>query len=171
MKHNLSLLCICCIFQQHIHAQTNSSQNLVRCTTGISGSTVEITSTNKTYVIQQSIGQASTIGTFNNNNYTLRQGFIQPNILAKIIDEKSPLNLQVKIYPNPFVEYITLSFKDEIKGDIKVALYDLLGRIIDTKSYLSNQLITVKLNKLPSAEYILKVHANRKQFITKIIKE
>ncbi|PHS06686.1 MAG: hypothetical protein COA88_10120 [Kordia sp.] len=170
MKHNFSLLCICCVFQQHIHAQTNSSQNLVRSTTGISGSTVEVTSTNKTYVIQQSIGQASTIGAFN-NNYTLRQGFIQPNILAKIIDEKLPLNLQVKVYPNPFVEYITLSFKNEIKGDIKVALYDLLGRIIVTKSFLSNQLITVKLNKLPSAEYILKVHANRKQFITKIIKE
>jgi len=171
MKQNLFLLCICCLFQYQIHAQTNSNQNLVRSTTGISGSTVEITLTSKTYVIQQSTGQASTIGTFNNNNYTLRQGFIQPSILAKIINKKSPLNLQVKVYPNPFIEHITLSFKDKIKGDIKATIYDLFGRIIYTKSYLANQLITVKLNNLPSAEYILKVNANRNQFITKIIKE
>jgi hypothetical protein len=57
--------------------------------------------------VQQIIGQSSIIGTFAIGDLNVRQGFIQPNVFAKII-EKIPMNLDVVIYPNPFLESLSL---------------------------------------------------------------
>ena len=169
MKTNL-LLCICFILLQHIQAQTESNQNLVRSTTGVSGSSVKVTQNNKVYVIQHSIGQPSAIGTFNKDNYILRQGFIQPNVLARIKDKNMPSNLQLSLYPNPFQDNISLSFNEEVKGEINIMVFDILGRLVFEKKYIANQNVNVILDKLSSGEYILKAVANQRQFITKILK-
>jgi len=164
------LLCLCIAFQFNAYAQTDSNPNLVRSTTSSSGSSVDINVDNVNYVIQQSIGQASAIGTYSEGAYTLRQGFIQPNVLAKIIDQDVPLNLNASIYPNPFIENITLSFKEEIKGAVEVFLFDMSGREIYTNNFSASNSVTVHLGNLPQASYILKVRANNKQIIKKVIK-
>jgi hypothetical protein len=66
-------------FIQFSQAQNTSGNYLVRATTGVAGSLENVSLNNKQYVVQQSIGQASAIGTFYDNDYILRQGFIQPN--------------------------------------------------------------------------------------------
>ncbi len=152
-----------------LNAQVTSSEKLVRSTTGVSGSSEIIAANNKTYVIQQSIGQASAIGTFNNVDYILRQGFIQPNVLAKIIDKDIPLNLEAIIYPNPFVESVTISFSEQITDKVEVVVFDVLGRVVFSKNYNAEQNLQVQFNNLPVANYILKVTANNKQFIKNII--
>ncbi len=129
LKQLLSLL-IAFLFIQQVNSQNNSSEQLVRSSTGVSGSSEIITNNNKTYVVQQSIGQASAIGTFSNVDYILRQGFIQPNVLAKIIDDTIPLNLEAIIYPNPFVESISISFNEKISDKIEVVVFDVLGRMV-----------------------------------------
>ncbi|MFT5215513.1 MAG: hypothetical protein ACI83H_000629 [Glaciecola sp.] len=155
-----------------LSAQDTSSNNLVRSTTGVSGSSENMTVNNKLYTIQQSIGQSSPIGTFTSDTqYTLRQGFIQPNVLAKIRDVAIPLNLEAVIYPNPFVESITISFSEQITDKVEVAVFDLLGRLVFSKSYLADQKINVQFNNLSVANYILKVTTNNKQFIKKILKK
>jgi hypothetical protein len=121
-------------------------------------------------VVQQSIGQASVIGTFYDSDYTLRQGFIQPNVLVKIIDKSIPLNLAAVIYPNPFTESVTLSFSEKINDTVDVSVFDLLGRLVFSKSYMADQSINVEFNNLSVANYIIKVTANNKQFIKKILK-
>ena len=156
---------------QQGYSQNNDSQLLVRSTVGVSGSSSTVSVDNKTYTIQQSIGQASVIGTFKTNNYTLRQGFIQPNILTKIKDTNIPLNLSAIVFPNPFVENISLSFNENIKGEVIISLYDLLGRMLFTNKYEANKNINIPLKELPVAHYILKVRANNRQFIKKIIKK
>ena len=170
MKQQL-LFAITLFLIQFSQAQNNSSEQLVRSSTGVSGSSEIITNNNKTYVVQQSIGQASAIGTFSYENYTLRQGFIQPNVLAKIIDIAIPLNLDAIIYPNPFVESVTISFSEQITDKVEVAVFDVLGRLVFSKSYLANQKVNVQFNNLSVANYILKVTANNKQFIKKILKK
>jgi hypothetical protein len=156
---------------QLIQAQNTSSTYLVRATSGIAGSSETIVQNNKNYVVQQSIGQASAIGTFSDSNYTLRQGFIQPNVLAKIRDKDIPLSLNAVIYPNPFVESITISFSEQITNKVEVAVFDLLGRLVFSKSYLADQKVIVPFNNLSLAKYILRVTANNKQFIKKIFKK
>jgi len=158
------------IFIQFTEAQNTSSDYLVRATTGVAGSSETISANNKSYIVQQSIGQASAIGTFIAENYTVRQGFIQPNVLAKIIDKSIPLSLEAIIYPNPFVESVTLSFTEQITSKVEVAVFDLLGRLVFSNNYVGEQNLKVQFNNLSVADYILKVTANNKQFIKKILK-
>ena len=144
---------------------------LVRSTTGVSGSSSTVSVNNKNYIIQQSIGQASVIGTFNNSEYTIRQGFIQPNVLAKIINKNISLDLEATFYPNPFVESVTLAFTEKIEGDVEVAVFDMLGRLVFSNSYSAEQNLKVQFHNLSVADYILKVTANNKQFVKNIVKK
>jgi len=158
------------LISSHVKSQNNSSPFLIRSTVGASGSSESIIVDNKTYVVQQSIGQVSVTGTFNNYGYTLRQGFIQPNVLAKIINPNTSIDLVATFYPNPFIENVTLAFTEKIEGDITVAVFDLLGRLVFSKSYPANQNLNMRFNNLSVAGHILKVTANNKQFIKTIIK-
>jgi hypothetical protein len=169
MKQQL-LFAITLFFIQFTQAQTTTSDYLVRATTGVAGSSENISYNNKHYVVQQSIGQASVIGTFYEGDDTFRQGFIQPNVMAKIVDAGIPLNLEAVIYPNPFTESVTLSFSEKINDAIEVSVFDLLGRLVFSKSYAADQNIHVQFNSLSVANYIIKVTANNKQFIKKILK-
>ena len=171
MKQQLllvSALFLVCI--QFTEAQNTTSAYLARATTGAAGSSENVTINNKAYIVQQSIGQASAIGTFYDSDYTLRQGFIQPNVLAKIIDLAIPLSLDAIIYPNPFLESVTISFSEQITDNVEVAVFDVLGRLVFSKSYTANQKVNVQFNNLSAADYILKVTANNKQLIKKILK-
>lgn len=170
MMRMILILCVYIAFQCATYAQAVSNPNLVRSTTSASGSSVEINVDNTNYVIQQSIGQTSTIGTYNASSYILRQGFIQPNVFAKILDKDIPLDLRASVYPNPFIENIILSFSEAITGPVEVYLFDMSGREIYADDFSGNNRITVHLKNLPQANYILKVRANNKQFIKKVIK-
>lgn len=160
--------CFCCLSLQQTIAQ---SSPLIRSSLGISGSSETVRTETNTYTIQQSVGQNSVIGTFNNKNFTLRQGFIQPDVLAKIIDKSIPLSLKATFYPNPFIEIVNISFTEKIESQIVVELYDQVGRLVFSNKYLANQNLKTSLKNLPVANYILKVSANSKQFITTIIKK
>ena len=171
MSKQLRSLLIAFLFIQQVNSQNNSSEQLVRSSTGVSGSSEIITNNNKTYVVQQSIGQASAIGTFSNVDYILRQGFIQPNVLAKIRDIAIPLSLDAVIYPNPFVESISISFTEKVSDKIEVVVFDVLGRVVFSKNYNAEQNLQVQFNNLSVADYIIKVVANNKQFVKNIIKK
>ncbi len=174
MKNTILLfLFILFSLNQQVNAQKNDKY-LVRYTIGVLGSSNNIViSNNDIVIIQQSIGQLSPIGTFTKGNYEIRQGFIQPNILAKIIDENIPLNidLTVSVYPNPFINDLTVSFNNNNESDIIIEVYDVLGRLLYNKKYFWNKSILVQLNNLPSGIYLLKILNNNKQTIRKIIKK
>ena len=167
----LLLTYICFAFCYSINAQTASNKVLARSTVGVAGSSEKLTVQNKTYIIQQSIGQASSIGTHESDDHIIHQGFIQPEIWSAIIDENMPLNLVVTLYPNPFVNTISLAFNEKISGDVTVDLFDLTGKKIFTKSLSANQELQIEANHLPAASYILRVEANHKQFAHHIIKK
>ncbi|MEE9361018.1 MAG: T9SS type A sorting domain-containing protein [Cellulophaga sp.] len=161
---------ICIAFCYAINGQTSSNKILARSTVGVSGTSEKLTVGGKTYVIQQSIGQSSITGTHKTNKHALRQGFIQPSVWNKIITKNVPLNLEVTLYPNPFTNFISLVFNEKISGNVTVALFDLTGRKVFTEVLVANQELHIKTNHLPSASYILRVAANRKQFANHIIK-
>jgi hypothetical protein len=63
------------------------------------------------------------------------------------------LNLEAIVYPNPFVENITIAFTEKITDKIEVHAFDLLGRLVFSKSYLADQKLKVNLPNLANAEY------------------
>jgi hypothetical protein len=158
-------------WSHYAQAQTSSSSYLVRSTTGASGSSVNVGVANKSYLVQQSIGQASVIGTFYNGDYSVRQGFIQPDVMAKIRDVEIALDLEAIIYPNPFVESLTISFDEAITSKVEVVVYDLTGREVYSKNHAASQSVNVQFTDLPVAGYIVRVTANGKQFIKNILKK
>lgn len=171
MKNRTLLTMLLYFFLMQNYAQDASRALLVRSTVGVSGSTEILKSQNVDYVVQQSIGQASVIGTFFIGNLTVRQGFIQPNVWAKIVNKKIPTDLEVVVYPNPFVESISLLFHENVTDKVKVEIYDLVGRLIFANSYAPSQNINVILSNVPVANYILIIQANQKQSIKKILKK
>ncbi|MDG2194876.1 MAG: T9SS type A sorting domain-containing protein [Polaribacter sp.] len=152
-------------------AQTTSNTMLVRSTTSNVGSSEKVTVNNKTYRIQQSVGQGSIIGLASNGKYTLRQGFIQPNVLSKITDKNIPITLQINTYPNPFTEGITVSFTDNVTTDINIVLYDVLGRLLYSKKHSPKQSVHINLEHLAIGNYLLKVQTNQQQIIKNILKK
>jgi hypothetical protein len=155
---------------QFTRAQGAKSNYLVRSTIGLSGASQNIIVNSKIYTIQHSTGQMSAIGTFYNSNYTIRQGFIQPNVLSKIADVLNPIALEVGFYPNPFAESASLVFTEKIIGNVEITIYNMLGSLVFSKAYKADQKVKLDFNNLSLASYILKVTANNKQYIKNIIK-
>jgi hypothetical protein len=63
-----------------------------------------------------------------------------------------------------------LSFKQKITGNIEVAVFDMLGKLIFSGSYLATQNLEIQLDDLSLGSYVLKIIANNRQFIENIIK-
>lgn len=126
----MKIIMIFFVFCSYLQQTIAQSSPLIRSTSGISGSSETIYTGTNTYIIQQSIGQTSAIGTFKSNDYTFRQGFIQPNVMAVIKDKNIPLILKITIYPNPFEKDISLSFNEEIKDEVIITVFDITGRLI-----------------------------------------
>lgn len=153
-----------------VKAQNTQNTFLKRSTLGASGDSKIVVIDNLNYIYQQSINQSSVTGTFNKNQHVLLQGFIQPLVYANIFDAEIPLNLSVRLYPNPFTKNIFLSFKQKITGNIEVAVFDMLGKLIFSGSYLATQNLEIQLDDLSLGSYVLKIIANNRQFIENIIK-
>jgi len=148
-----------------------NSQTLVnvRSVTNSCGASKSIITEGNRYIIQQSIGQSGITGTHKVNNFTLRQGFIQPPI--KSSKRFKAENLIAIAYPNPFSTFVKISFKEEIKDKLIVVLYNLQGTAIYFNIYQAAQEIDLHLPSMVSGIYFLKVQSNNKYYITNLIKE
>uniref|UniRef100_UPI004049807F T9SS type A sorting domain-containing protein n=1 Tax=Fulvivirga sp. TaxID=1931237 RepID=UPI004049807F len=171
MRNSIIYIAIIALLSfNQLTAQSNSPY-LIRSTVGLAGTSELVPVGDKTYIIQQSIGQVSSIGTFNANGYTLRQGFIQPLISVTVVEKELPLVFEANVYPNPFIEDITISFFEEITGEVKVYIYDLRGVTVFKETYFDSNEIQISLWGVSEAPYILKILYNGDQFIRKIIKK
>lgn len=171
MKPQLFLLFISGFIMIQINAQESSSKLLLRSTIGVSGSSEHILLDNKLYLIQQTFGQQSVIGTFKNNNCMILQGFIQPKLISKIMTKGIPLTLSLDVYPNPFTEFISILFHEEITSEIFIEIFNMRGSLVFSRSYPANQNIKIMFGReIIIATYVLKVRINNKQSIRKIIK-
>ena len=169
-KNSFLIFILFILINFSVKAQNTSSPFLMRATLSASGSSETVTFDNLNFIIQQSIDQSSVIGTSKNNGYTLRQGFIQPNVLAKILDTSMPVDLEANFYPNPFTEKVSLAFTQQINGNIEVAVFDMVGKLVFLKKYEAIQNLQLQFDNLSLGAYILKITANNRQLIKNIMK-
>ncbi len=157
---------ICCFLMcfQFMNAQILKKETLTN-----QGSSHFVNANNKSYFIQESIGQASVIRTFNTSNYSLRQGFLQP-ISASQLNGGTTTNLDAVVYPNPFINQINISFNEPIIDVLKVFIYDVLGRIVYQNVYNASQTIQLTVNNISTGNYFLKVNMRSKLLYAKLIK-
>jgi hypothetical protein len=171
MKTNLLLLFILC-FVFSIQAQNSKSYSILRSNLGSSGSSKVVFTSRGKYIISQSIGQASVIGTSYNNGYYLRQGYQQPSNKIKVVNEGFDSNdLFATVYPNPFEQSVSISFEEDIKKDISLLVFDIAGKLVFSKIYEPSKYIQLNLSDISSGSYLLKISSNNKLFNTKLIKK
>ena len=80
------------------------------------------------------------------------------------------INLGITAYPNPTTNYLTLNLGKAELSTLNFQLYDISGKIIESRKIISNS-ETIGTENLPSATYFLKVNNNNNEVKTfKIIK-
>lgn len=115
------------------------------------------------------IGQQSIIGT-TINELSVQHGFQQSN-WGKLIQQKA-ISINTTAYPNPFKDVVIFSFSKSLDNDINIVVFDLLGRLVHSEVLKNqNNSVSIILNNLPSAEYIVKLTSNNYIFSTKILKQ
>lgn len=161
-KTYLLALCLCM-------ATISFSQEIARSTVGVSGGTTVLENGEKSLLVQHSIGQSSVIGTFTSQKHAVRQGFIQPPIEVKqlLIDESS---LNATIYPNPFSSTLQIVFNEVIDESLSILVYDIQGRVVFDKIAPPEKEVSLDLEHLSSASYVLLVNTQNKQFKATILK-
>ncbi len=148
---------------------SSSGQGMMKQTLGIHGSSEFIYANNKSYFLQQSIGQASVINTYNANNHQLRQGFLQP-IKAALINSGFDTTIDVFIYPNPFDETINLEFEEVLIDEIIITLHNIIGQQLYQEKFAPSENLTFQFHNLPIGTYVLRGQMRSQTFAAKLIR-
>lgn len=119
--------------------------------------------------VSWTVGEAVT-ETFISPSNVLTQGFHQTKLTITAIGEVLFPGLEIKVYPNPTPDIITIHFNDYIEG-ARYYLYDLSGKILENKLIHSAD-SEINMDKFASGQYILKLTTESKQPIQtfKIVK-
>jgi len=127
------------------------------------------------------IGQSSVVaGTAIKSGVTMRQGFKQPNLLARTI-QHSGLKIQVSeenpmtytVFPNPFSDKIKIQFSEISKSPTFIAIYNISGQSIWEKMYPEkiDEVNLTDFENVRIGKYILHIVYKGKPFVTSIVKE
>ena len=104
--------------------------------------------------VSYSVGQVvytSATGT----NGSVAQGVQQPFEISTTVGiNETSINLELSVYPNPTTNYLTL--KTEDNSELSYQLYDIQGKVIESKKVASNT-TNISLDGHPTATYFLKV--------------
>ncbi|TGV04742.1 T9SS type A sorting domain-containing protein [Flavivirga rizhaonensis] len=146
-----------------------NAQMLRKQTLASQGSSHVVYTNNKSYYIIESIGQASIINTYEANNYSLRQGYLQP-VSASIVVNGFNADFKAVIFPNPFSSEVQIKFKEPVIDILQVTVRDVLGRIVLNQRYNPMQSIVLNLDHLNIGSYSVHVSMRSKLLKSKIIK-
>lgn len=164
--HQIFLISIIgCLF-----LQTGLAQIKMKETLSSQGSSHFIYANNKSYFIQESIGQSGVTFVYNVDGYSLRQGFLQP-ISPSALNGDSSTDLDGYFYPNPFDNDIHIRFNEAIFDVLQVTLLDVLGRTIYDNEFSPVQALDLDFGSVSSGNYVLVVRMRSKTFLAKLIRK
>ncbi|MDP5082008.1 MAG: T9SS type A sorting domain-containing protein [Winogradskyella sp.] len=147
-----------------------NAQILKKQTLGVQGSSHFVYANTTSYYLRQSIGQGSVINSFNTEDYSLRQGFLQP-VDASVLTSDLDNELKAAIYPNPFTTEINVQFGEVISDVLQVTMFDVLGRLVYEKEFSPNELITIYLDQFSSGHYMLRIQMRSQLLTAKLIRK
>jgi hypothetical protein len=101
-------------------------------------------------LVHQSIGQQSPTGTYGTATLRVEQGYQQSKSIGS---DKVMVNLvTITAFPVPFVDTVTFQFSSEITAPVSLIFYDVLGRIVYTKTPPIATSNTLKVDQLSLAD-------------------
>lgn len=142
--------CILFLFIQPINAQSLKRQSLSSI-----GSSID----KNGYFIRQTIGQASNTQIFTGQNYSLRQGFQQPQSLSNGKTKDVPCS--VSLYPNPAHSNSDINIDlGSIVQNYDFYITDMEGKILLKEFNLTQDRFKLKLPLLSQGVYLLIIRYN-----------
>lgn len=153
---------------------SNSQEHkLLRSTISSSGAAARLQAGGVSLLVQQSIGQASVIGTSYTDTFILREGFLQPMTgHSDLSPGFETEEIALSVFPNPFSEELVIEFQEELTDPfITVKMYDACGKLSFEGEFESNQKITLYLQSfaLTDGVYFLFVFNGKKRKMVKLI--
>lgn len=99
------------------------------------------------------------IETISNTSNTLTQGF-QQNYEAILSTSSIPQLNGISVYPNPFIDMITVNFSDAVLDNMSITLQELNGKIIMESKFpktYANNTFDLILSDLSDGVYFLTI--------------
>jgi len=115
-----------------------------------------------------SVGQSSVIGNNISSGILITQGFVQPLSDFYIIEEIKS-NVNVSVYPNPFVNEFEALFEKDY-SNTTIIIQTLSGQTVFRRKYQNKNSIRVNLSGYSGQTYIVNINADGKIFTAKLIK-
>jgi hypothetical protein len=142
---------------------TNAQQATVASGGNASGTTGSVS-----YSVGQVVYTTST-----GSNGTVAQGVQQPYEISEVLSSPdfSELVKDLKIFPNPTTDVLTLSMSNATNLALDYQIVDMNGKVILTQKSIGNE-TNITVSSFPSAIYFLKITNQNKEVKTfKIIKK
>ena len=107
----------------------------------------------------------------NKSNIYISEGFLSPDIFKTVNTENYTSIDDIKVYPNPTVDILNISFAE--KDDYEISISNSFGQMISkTKYYRVNTLTLNMKNFIDGIYFILIKNSDKKQYKTyKIVKQ
>jgi len=121
--------------------------------------------------VAYSVGQV-VYTTNTGTNGSVAQGVQQPFEISVVtgIEEAKGINLSVLAYPNPTTDYLTLSIGEFDISNVSYQLYDMNGKLLESKKITGNQTSIVMSNLVPATYFVKVTESNKEVKTFKIIK-
>jgi hypothetical protein len=118
--------------------------------------------------IAYTVGESVT-ETFSSGNTVVTQGFHQPVISVTALNNESISD--ISLYPNPSSDFIILDVKKDNGKEIFYSIYDMNGKLLESKIVQADQ-TEISLSNYAPASYIFKVSDRNKDIQSfKIVKQ
>ena len=105
------------------------------------------------------------------------EGVQQPYEISLVtgLEEATGINLSVSAYPNPAIDYLTLSTNDNVHtrhalSQLSFQLYDINGKLLQNGKITGNKTNIVMSNLVPATYFVKVVQGNKEVKTFKIIK-
>jgi hypothetical protein len=101
------------------------------------------------------------IQTHQNNEFTFAQGFQQSNISVSTLIKDPEINYDVRIYPNPVKNWLSVQFDQNIQEKFYIKIFNLKGQLLKKKA-ISLPMDEINFGHYKNGEYILQINENRR---------
>lgn len=99
------------------------------------------------------------------------QGVQQPFEISVVLGTQESKNINLSAYPNPTIDFLTLSLSESYSSNFSYQLYDMQGKLLQTKK-LTSKTTQINMSSYVTSVYFVKVMQDNKEIKTfKIIKK
>ena len=106
------------------------------------------------------------------SNGSVAQGVQQPFEISVVtgLEEAKGINLSVSAYPNPTTDFLNLKVGNYDNTNLSYQLFDISGKLLETKKLVGNQTNIVMSNLVPATYFVKVTDGNKEVKTFKIIK-